>query len=106
MDVAFQKRLLPTRSEDPVHGLARIRQAEGEQHQLDLLTGQPNGHVPEMDLRFDTRLVRLRHERLRWATTPSSSLARAATATRSWPSAFSTDQIDTIRRRISESSHR
>ncbi|MGW4906318.1 hypothetical protein [Streptomyces sp. NPDC004270] len=52
MDVAFEERLLAAGSEDAVYRLAGIRQAHREQEHLDLLTGQTDRHVTEVDLGF------------------------------------------------------
>ncbi|MFG3023724.1 hypothetical protein ACGFZQ_35200 [Streptomyces sp. NPDC048254] len=55
MDVAFEERLLAAGSEDAVYRLAGIRQAHREQEHLDLLTGQTDRHVTEVDLSFRPR---------------------------------------------------
>nr|WP_184599755.1 hypothetical protein [Streptomyces violarus] len=64
MDVALEERLLAARGEDAVHRLAGVRQAHREQEHLDLLVGQTDRHVPEVDLGFRPRQVGLRDERV------------------------------------------
>ncbi|MFI9825653.1 hypothetical protein ACIHFC_35325 [Streptomyces sp. NPDC052013] len=59
----FEEGFLAAGSEDPVDGLARIRQPEGEQIAGDQLAGEPHRHVAEVDLGLHTGLMRLRHER-------------------------------------------
>lgn len=62
--MAFEERLLATGGEDAVHRLAGIRQTHREQEHLDLLTGQTDRHVPEVDLGFRPRHMGLRDERV------------------------------------------
>lgn len=63
-DELFEESLLSAGGEHAVHRLARIRQPEREQPAADLLTGQPDRHVPEVDLGLDPGPIRLRDERV------------------------------------------
>lgn len=63
-DELFEESLLAAGGEHAVHRLARIRQPEREQPAADLLTGQPDRHVPEVDLGLDPGPIRLRDERV------------------------------------------
>ncbi len=62
--MAFEEGFLAAGGEHPMDGLARIRQAEGEQVAGHQLAGQPHTHVAEVDFRLMTGLVGLRDERL------------------------------------------
>ncbi len=64
VDVSLEERFLAAGGEHAVHGLARIRQPQREQHALDHLVGQSDGHLPEVDLGLGAGPVRLGHERL------------------------------------------
>ena len=66
--VALKERLLPARQRDPVHRLARERQPQAEQEALDVLPGQPDHGLAEIDFRLVARAMRLPHEHLSRAT--------------------------------------
>ncbi|UKY54859.1 hypothetical protein [Streptomyces inhibens] len=49
MHLPFEEGFLAAGCEDPVDGLARVGQAEGEETAGHELAGQPHGHVAEVD---------------------------------------------------------
>ena len=62
--VPLEEGFLAGGGEHPVDGLARIRQAEGEQVAGHQLTGESHGHVAKVDLRLHAGRMGLRDERL------------------------------------------
>ena len=62
MLATLEEGLLPARQGEPVHRLAGERQPQAEQEAPDLLPGQPDHDVPEVDFRLVAGTVRLRHE--------------------------------------------
>jgi hypothetical protein len=55
--MALEEGLLPARQRDPVHRLAGERQPQAEQEAPDVLPGQPDHDLAEVDFRLISRTM-------------------------------------------------